>query len=331
MTTTLIQLPWKQADWFARVTAWIEQQLAQRSTCLTAPIELLHQRPWSSFARVPTDQGLLYFKAPAPMFTFEVPLMQWLAHWRPDCNVPVVAIEETEGWILSADAGTTLRQLDRSPTQVPHWCKVLPLYSELQIAAAEQVPTLLAMGVPDRRLAVLPDQYANLLEATAALRIGLELGLTAEEYERLRAGQADFAEQCEALAAYQLPQTLTHEEIHENNVLLGDSGYVFTDWSDCSISHPFFTMLVTLRATAYWLGLDEHGPEMQQLRDAYLEPWTAYAPRTALDEALALAYHLGMVNRALSWHHGQGQLSEEENRDYLDSVPGWLQDYLAVE
>lgn len=119
--------------------------------------------------------------------------------------------------------------------------------------------------------------------------------------------------------------------MHENNVLLGDGRYIFTDWSDSSISHPFFSMVVTLRATAHWLQLDEHGPELQQLGDAYLEPWTTFAPRDALAAALALAYRLGMVNRALSWHHTLGRLAEKDQGPYADSVPGWVQDYLQAE
>src|ERR1044071_9565887 len=112
---------------------------------------------------------------------------------------------------------------------------------------------------------------------------------TPGEYRSLRAGQTRFAAQCEQLAAYKLPATLTHEEVHENNVLLGDGRYVFTDWSDCSVGHPFFTMLVTLRAAAHWLHLDESGPELRHMRDAYLEPWTRFAPRDELLQALALA------------------------------------------
>jgi hypothetical protein len=163
------------------------------------------------------------------------------------------------------------------------------------------------------------------------LRVGLEPGLTPAEHQRLRDGHGRFAAQCEALAAYGLPETIAHEEVHENNVLLGDGRYIFTDWSDSSVGHPFFTMLVTLRAAAHWLQLDEAGPELRQLRDAYLEPWTSFAPRETLAEALGLAYRLAMVNRALSWHRGMGGLPEAAAEPYADSVPGWLQDFLQAE
>jgi hypothetical protein len=327
--TDYVQLPWDQPTWLAQATAWIETQLAAQGLRQAGQVELIHQRPWSTFARVATDQGTAYFKAPAPMFAFEAALTETLARWRPDCMTPILAVDAERGWILSADAGVTLRSLGQTPEQIPHWLKLLPLYSELQIELAGRVPELLALGTPDRRIQRLPELYAQLLEADESLRVGLEPGLTTEEHRRLRDGQPRFAERCERLAAYGLPETLTHEEVHENNVLLGDGGYVFTDWSDCSVSHPFFTMLVTLRGAAHWLKLDERGPELLAVRDAYLEPWTRFAPREQLHDALDLAYHLGMVNRALSWHHGMGPLAPKDKEEYADSVPGWLQDYLA--
>lgn len=323
-----IQLPWDQPGWLEYATAWIEAQIAAHGRHATGPVTLLHQRPWSSFARIATDQGVVFFKAPAPTFAYEAALTQALADWRPDCSVPVLATDPANGWILTADAGTTLRQLGQTVEQVEHWLKLLPLYSEFQIASADRVPDFLALGLPDRRLAQLPRLYAELAEATDSLRVGLELGLTPDEHRRVRDGQARFAEQCEALAAYNLPETLTHEELHENNVLLGDGRYIYTDWSDSSVSHPFFTMLVTLRAAAHWLKLDETGPELRKLRDAYLEPWTSFAPRDSLADALALAYRLAMVNRALSWHQSMSRLPEKDREPYADSVPGWLQDYL---
>jgi hypothetical protein len=90
-------------------------------------------------------------------------------------------------------------------------------------------------------------------------------------------------------------------------------------------------MLVTLRATAARLEVAEEGPEMLRLRDAYLEPWTAFETREKLLAAFETAYRLAMVNRALSWHHGTGTLSQRHKEAYADSVPSWLRDFLNAE
>ena len=325
-----IQLPWEQAGWLEEATTWIQTQLAAQGWQVISPVELLHQRPWSTFAQVSTDKGLVYFKAPAPPF-FEALLTQFLAQKRPDCTAPVLAIDRGRGWVLTPDAGMTVRSADPTATQVEHWLKLLPPYAEFQMQMAEFVPQLLAMGMPDRRLAQLPGLYDELMGAHENLRVGLEPGLTAEEYERLLALRPRLILWCEQLASYGLPETLTHEELHDANVLVNGERYIYTDWSDSCVGHPFFTMLVTIRAAAHRLKLAEDGPEMKRLRDAYLEPWTTYAPREQLLEAFRLAYKLGMLNRALSWHHGTGSLALKHKEPYADYVPGWLQDFLYEE
>lgn len=329
MSQGINQLPWEHTDWFDHLSTWIEQQLAIHQRSILEPIQLVHQRPWSAFAQIHTNQGMVYCKAPAPAFQYEAALTQALADWQPDCNVPVLAIEPTQAWILSADAGTTLRQLGQNLIQLDHWYAVLPQYSELQINLAQRVPALLALGVPDRRLSQFPSLFSAILNDRQHLLIDQELGLSSSEYYQLQALEPTVQAQVAQLAAFSLPETLTHEEIHENNVLYGERGYTFTDWSDCSVSHPFFSLLVTLRAAAHWLKLDEHGPELQRLRDAYLEPWTRFAPRSQLDQAVEIAYRLGMINRALSWRQALNGLDQAQTKDYQDNVAGWLQDYLA--
>jgi hypothetical protein len=330
LTAQHTSLPWQQAGWLEEANSWINAQVGAHGWQTTGPVEQVHQRPWSFFARVPTDHGTVYFKAPSPSFRFEALLTQRLAQWRPDVTVPLLAVEMEQGWLLSAGAGETLRSLCRTPEQIPHWIRLLPAYAEVQMETARRVPDLLAAGVPDRTLARLPALYAALLEDREALLLGQETGLTEDEHRQLRAGQAVLEEQCVELASYGLPETLAHEELHENNVLVQGDRYTYTDWSDACVGHPFFTMLVTLRSIAHWLKLKEDGAELWQVRDAYLEPWTRFAPRLQLQAALQLAYHLGMINRSLSWHHGLRDAPPAVKADYADSVPGWLQDYLTA-
>ena len=325
------QLPWEQPGWLGPVSDWIHACLVQYGWRANGPLELLHRRPWSAFARQPTDIGPVYFKAPAPAYAYEARLTQALARWRPDCTVPLLGVDFERGWMLSADAGITLRSLTRAPDQLEHWFAILPLYSQLQIEMADHLDELLALGLRDHRPVHLPQQYAELLEDTESLLLGQESGLTADEYRRLCDLRDGVLRLCRQLDGYGLPETLVHEEVHENNVIFGSGRYTFTDWSDCSVAHPFFSMLVTERTLVHWLSLDENGPELQRVRDAYLEPWTTYAPRAELLEALRLAYRLGMVNRALSWHHGLAMLSKEQKAEYADNVPGWLQDFLRAE
>lgn len=329
MQALKVQLPWEQPGWLEAATTWIHARLEASRWRASGPVELLHQRAWSTFARVPTDQGTAYFKAPAPPY-YEAALTEALSRWRPDCTARLLGVDVARGWLLSADAGETLRAVSDPGEQIEHWVKLLPQYAELQMAMAGHVTELLGMGVSDRRLANFARLYANLLEETESLMIGLPDGLTREEHRRLLDLRPQVAAWCEQLAGYGLADTLTHEEIHDSNVLFNGEGYIFTDWSDSSVAHPFFTILVTMRAAAHRLKLAEDGPEITRLRDAYLESWTKFATRKALSEAFELAYRLAMINRALSWQESIGPLSDEQKEPYADNVPGWLQDFLIA-
>ena len=100
---------------------------------------------------------------------------------------------------------------------------------------------------------------------------------------------------CGELTHYGIPETIQHDDLHDGQIFVRDGRYVFFDWGDSCISHPFHSLTVTLRASAAKLDLEPGGTELRRLRDAYLEPFGD------LREAADLAYRTGTVARALAW------------------------------
>lgn len=241
---------------------------------------------------------------------------------KPALTVPLLAVDIPRGWMLSADAGPTLRTQLHAAADLQRFHPLLRRYADLQKALATRVPDMLSLGVPDRRLQRLPLLYDDLLQDESALRLGLDPGLSREQHRRLVDLRPRFADACVALGAAHLRETLTHEEVHSGNVL--------TDWSDASIAHPFLTMLVTLRSAAYWLQVPESHPEVQRLREVYLEAWVEFASPAALQTAFDLAYRVAMVNRSLSYRSILGPLPDAY-RVENDATHGWLLDYLEAE
>src|SRR5436309_3521221 len=82
------------------------------------------------------------------------------------------------------------------------------------------------------RLAVLPSQLERLLDDPEALLLGRPEGVTPAERDRLRALIPEFARACSELAAYGIPETLQHDDLHDGNVFVRDGAYVFFDWGD---------------------------------------------------------------------------------------------------
>lgn len=325
------QLPWTQPGWFEQASAWIRMELGRQGLGVTGPIEQPHVGPWSTVLCIPTGKDNTYFKASAPVLVLEPALTQALARWRPDCMPQILATDLARGWMLMSDGGARLRNLIQSGRYLRHWQRILPLYAEVQRELASRTHELLTLGALDRRLTVLPAQYEQLLADTTALCIDQPEGLTVEAYQRLRALAPHVAAVCEQLAGYGIPETLQHDDFHDGNIFVRDAGYIFFDWGDGCVSHPFFTLLVTLRSIAYRLEWKESSPELAQLRDIYLEPWTCYGSRENLLAASNLAYRLGMICRALTWHHVVSSLGEPLRTEHIEAVPGWLEEFLKAE
>ncbi len=183
-----------------QAVAWIHAALEHHGLWATGPIMQPHEFPWSTVLRVPTAAGDIYFKAPAPNLRHEAALTRALTQYEPDCVLPLLAVDAERGWMLMPDGGTRLREVVRPSRDAAAWLPVLPRYAELQMAMAEHVDELLALGVPDRRLATLPGQYARLLEDHEVLRIDRQPGLSTAQYRRLQELAPRIEELCAELA-----------------------------------------------------------------------------------------------------------------------------------
>lgn len=274
---------WTEPDWLAEAEAWIRERVT-----VAGELDQFHVRWWSTVIRVPTGGEDIFFKAVAPGFEFEPALTVRLFELAPDRVTPVVDADLDRAWMLMRDAGTRLRELVLTPSDLRHWELALPRYAELQLTATPIAEELLALGVPDARLAVLPEQLRAVLAEPVR-------GMPVAEQERALEALPEFEALCRELAAYGIAETIQHDDLHDGQVFVRDGRYVFFDWGDSCISHPFHSLTVNLRAAAAKLDLEPGGPEVRRLRDAYLEPFGG------LGEAADLAYRTGTVGRALAW------------------------------
>jgi hypothetical protein len=316
-------LEWAQPDWLATARAWIEQHAR-----ITGELEQVHLRPWSTVLRVPTADGDLFFKAVWISGAFEPALSVLLAERRPERIAAPVAVDLDRGWMLSRDAGTRLRELLHSAADLHHWITLLPAYAELQIELAPELDRLLGLGVPDRRLSRIPELLATLLEDMEALMVDLPDGLTSEELTRMREELPGIAAMCAELAAFGIPETIQHDDFNDGNVFVRDGRHVFFDWGDSCLSHPFHTLVVTLRSVAKRFDLEPGGAELLRLRDAYLEPFGSLTELAALREAFDLAYRLGTIGRALAWYVYVRKMEPQYRSEVVDAVPYGLQRFL---
>ncbi len=328
MTENEKLLPWEEENWFEEMSGWLRSSLAKHHLEIVNKPVQVHSAPWSVVYYVPTNQGKYYFKALCPSLGYEPPLTRQLSVWQPGTIQPVLEIEQNRGWMLMPDGGSTLRQVLENDPSLNYWKKILPAYARFQQAMIPHQKELLALAVHDRRLCVLPGLAQKLAADRDAMCIGQPDGLAPAEYESLVSILPKLQTLCDALAQFNIPETLQHDDFHDGNIFVVHNDFKFFDWAESFIAHPFFTLVVTLRSIAYRFDLDENAPELLELEDLYLREWQEYATLDRLRKAFDLAMILGRMNRALTWHMVVSSLPQPYRSNEADAVPGWLQLFL---
>lgn len=252
-------------------------------------------RAWSAVVRVPTSGGGVWFKEDPPPLAFEPPLTELLACRRPDRLPETIAAEGPR--LLTRHAGARLRAHLDEGGEAPPWPELLAVHAELQVDFAADAGEALRLGVPDARSASLPDAA---------------IGLPGGE-QRLDAVRRAVESLGDAV-----PTTVTHTEAHDGNLFIRDGHVRFLDWAEAVVSHPFVGIVLPLR-----FAVERTGAAAEPLRDAYLEPFTSFAPMTELRDAFAHGYLLGTFVRALTWHW----LGAD---DPEDPVAAWLEIFDGV-
>jgi len=264
--------------------------------------------------RVPTTGGDVWFKAALPGLDHDAGVAAVLARVRPDIVLAPLAVDLERGWMLLPDGGERLREVLERERNPDRWLEVLPRYAELQIAATPCVDELLACGLPDYRLARVPELVD---------RVAVRLRAAAPSAERV-------GELCDGLAALGIPETAQHDDLHDGNVfVLASGGYAVFDWGDGCISHPFCSLVVGLRGIAHRFELGENDPDLDRIRDAYLEPWTEQADRAELLRAVELAAAVGRLCRTLSWLRALGDESLAVGES-AESARYWFEEFSSA-
>ncbi|MCU7730417.1 aminoglycoside phosphotransferase family protein [Actinoplanes sp. KI2] len=310
---------WDDPRWRESAHAWVTERLAEGGMPPVGAIEEVRVRPWSVTHRVPTTAGVAWFKANTPECAYEAGLTVPLATWAPGRVLAPLAVDASRGWLLTADAGPTLREVVAGDRLLPTWAAMLQSYAALQRDLAAHTPEMLALGVPDHRPEHLPTRLAALL---ADPQVQADLGPARRAaVDRVAPDVTDW---CAELSADGISATLQHDDLTDANVFPAPDGFRFFDWGDSSVAHPFGSLLVAIGFAAHLLGLEPGAPDLDRLRDAYLEPWSDLAPLPDLRRAAALACRVTRVSKALAWQRALADPAVPVDPGFRTAVADWL-------
>ncbi len=310
------RVPWARKGWFEEATKWIEKSLATRGRAPTGPVEQFRTWCLSCLLRVPTADGAVFFKATveSPLFVNEGWAMRGLARLFPQSVPRPLAVDKERRWMLLDDLGPELGW--NSSLEVREL--VHRLFALIQVSSSEHVPELLAIGCVDRRPERLVRQARELIADDDAL-----VGLEESEVARLRALEPRLSALRRRLVSRGVPDALVHGDLHLSNVAQVNGRYLFYDWTDACVTHPFFDLIDVFR--------EPDDAVRARLRDAYLSVWLDYEPMDRLLELWRDAEPLAMLHHAVSYRHIVANVEPGAGQELEWALPFFLRKVLAAE
>lgn len=235
--------------------------------------EVILQTPWSHVYRFDTDQGHCYLKQVPPGLSLEPQVIRLL---QESCgaSVPSLIAENTQAHcFLMQDAGISLREFFKQDFNAGLLTTTIHDYIAVQRKSITQINRLFNLGVSDWRIRKIPECYATLIQQETFL---IADGLTNTELKQLSQLTPKLAEFCEKLSQYPLPDTFSHNDFHDNNLLidLKTQKITMVDLGEVAITHPFFSLLNMLHQIKKNFLLQEDS--YQRLEQQALQSWLAY-------------------------------------------------------
>jgi aminoglycoside phosphotransferase (APT) family kinase protein len=150
--------------------------------------------------------------------------------------------------------------------------------------------------------------------------------LQPEEIKQLKNFAPYLQKFCSQLASYQIPQTLVHGDLHLGNVAFCKGNYLFFDWTDSCISHPFFDMIELF----FYSKKKTNSSDLKDLQQEYLAQWTAYEPMPRLLEAWTLAKTLCALHHAVSYQYIVACLEPRSKQELSNALPRFLREVIST-
>jgi len=308
---------WRTEDFRSELRGFVADALGEDVT-----LEALKVRPWSTVWRVGSSEGTFYAKQNCPGQGHETRLVVHLAAIAPEQVVPVVAADPARDLLLTADLGPTVHAEGRSE-DVDVWCRIVVESAQLQqrlVPLAERL--LLTRLTPEDATTYLGDAIGRLsaLPAEDPRRMDADL---AERLRRLLPTVEAWADQ---LADLDLPLTLNHNDLHDDNVVATDDDRPlrFFDFGDAVLTEPLGNLLVPLNVCADLYRAAPDDPRLRRVADAALEVWSDLAPMSELRAALPAALQLARLARVESWRRCVASMTPDERGEFGAIPAGWL-------
>jgi len=306
--------PFGRLGWLHRLHDWVKTTVAPLGIELTH-VSQLNGSETFCLLRFDTTKEPLWFKAVGRPNLHEFPITLTLSRLFPD-YVPTILSSDPllNGWLMDSAGELTLVDVDDHSI----WQKAIQRLAQLQIKSVSHIPELLQAECRDLRTKTLADLVDPFFECVRGLMERQtktrSLPLTAQELSTLASNVKLLLA---SLAELGIPDTLGHSDFNPGNILLAYDRYVFTDWAEGSVGHPFLTFeyfLAHLRKSFPALA-----GRADEFREAYSKEWLPTVPAAGIVRGLQIMAAIAPYAYALS-----GDAWRDPSRLNVPPVPALL-------
>lgn len=294
-------LPWFNVEWFEETKKYLKDKYGYKN------ISLFYISSISCVLKIRLkDKNIFYKQVLKGLFEQEILFTKLLSDMSS--NTPtVIDYDNEKGYLILEDFGTkTLWNFNDIET----WCATIKKYAEIQKLAINNKDKLKTTNLFDRRVSNLTTIFKDIISNKDNLYLGRPHGINEEEYKVLISLTPKIEALCKKLESFNIPNTIEHGDMHPFNIAMKNKTPIFYDWSDCSYSHPFFT----IRAFTYAF-FDKNGNELKtvpfiknceypyrKIIKSYLEEWEDLESKENLIRAFEISNILVNISFIHQYH-----------------------------
>ncbi|WP_371189526.1 phosphotransferase [Thalassotalea maritima] len=293
-------LQWDSPEWIESAQTWVNENLKQRGVEPVGNLTKVSGWALGQIFKQNTKDGFYFFKATAflPLFSNESLLCLKLAELTPEYVPNTICCSESEQWMISRDFGGGLPE----GADITLWVEAFKTFAQLQKLSFNHINELIENGCLQREIHDIPKQLDEILSDNGIVR-------HLPEQFKIKRREIIFKvkQSVEALAKFNIPNTLVHGDLHIENIAKIGDRFLFFDWSDACISHPFIDGTYIFRMP--------EGKDKDIIVNTYLSQWSNLYKLEDLKSAWKQAELVCYTHQAISYASMKRALSNVQMQD----------------